>query len=92
VSSIYAELVFLAIVGIGVVVLFARAGIWWAGAAALLAIGGAQLFTWFLFTNVHILLDSANPSWGLALAFARRHFCPQLRRCTRAHAPQRLIR
>jgi adenylate cyclase len=70
VSSIYAELVFLVIVGIGVVVLFARAGVWWAGAAALLAIGGAQLFTWFLFTNVHILLDSANPSWGLALAFA----------------------
>ena len=69
VSSIYAELVFLAIVGIGVVVLFARANIWWAGGATLLAIIGAQIFTWFLFTNVHILLDSANPSWGLALAF-----------------------
>lgn len=69
VSSIYAELVFLAIVGIGVVVLFARTSIWWAGVATLLAIVGAQVFTWFLFTNVHILLDSANPSWGLALAF-----------------------
>ncbi|MGD0142676.1 MAG: adenylate/guanylate cyclase domain-containing protein [Rhizomicrobium sp.] len=69
VSSIYAELVFLAIVGIGLVVLFARASIVWAGAATLLAIAGAQIFTWFLFTNVHILLDSANPSWGLALAF-----------------------
>jgi adenylate cyclase len=69
VSSIYAELVFLAIVGIGLVVLFARASIWWAGGATLLAIAGAQIFTWFLFTNVHILLDSANPSWGLAVAF-----------------------
>jgi adenylate cyclase len=69
VSSIYAELVFLVIVGIGLVVLFARASIWWAGGAALLAIAGAQIFTWFLFTNAHILLDSANPSWGLALAF-----------------------
>ena len=69
VSSTYAELVFLAIVGIGLVVLFARASIWWAGGATLLAIAGAQIFTWFLFTNVQILLDSANPSWGLALAF-----------------------
>jgi adenylate cyclase len=68
VSSIYAELVFLAIVGSGLVVLFARANIWWAGGVALLAIAGAQIFTWFLFSNVHILLDSANPSWGLALA------------------------
>ena len=69
VSSIYAELVFLAIVGIGLVVLFARASIWWAGSAALLAIAGAQIFTWFLFTNAHILLDSVNPSWALAVAF-----------------------
>lgn len=69
VSSIYAELVFLGIVGIGLVVLFARASIWWAGGAALLAIAGAQIFTWFLFTNAHILLDSVNPSWALAVAF-----------------------
>jgi adenylate cyclase len=51
------------------VVLFARANIWWACGATALAIAGAQIFTWFLFTNVHVLLDSANPSWGLALAF-----------------------
>jgi adenylate cyclase len=69
-TSIYAELVFLAIVGIGLVVLFARTNIMWAGAAAVAAIAAAQLFTWFLFANAHVLLDSANPSLALAVALA----------------------
>ncbi len=69
-SAIYAELVFLIIVGIGVVTLFARAGVLWAGVLAGVAIIGAQAFTWFLFTNAQVLLDSMNPSVALAVCFA----------------------
>jgi adenylate cyclase len=69
-SAIYAEIVFLIIVGIGVVTLFARAGVLWAGVLTAVAIIGAQAFTWFLFTNAQVLLDSMNPSVALALCFA----------------------
>jgi adenylate cyclase len=69
-SAIYAELVFLIIVGIGVVTLFARAGVLWAGVLTIVAIVGAQAFTWFLFTNAQVLLDSMNPSVALAICFA----------------------
>jgi adenylate cyclase len=69
-SAIYAELVFLIIVGIGVVTLFARAGVLWAGVLTIVAIIGAQAFTWFLFTNAQVLLDSMNTSVALAACFA----------------------
>ncbi len=68
--TLYAVLIFLLVVGAGLVLLFARAGTLWAGALALGAIAGAQAFTWFLFTDARILLDSATPSAALALAFA----------------------
>ncbi|HTQ13142.1 MAG TPA: adenylate/guanylate cyclase domain-containing protein [Rhizomicrobium sp.] len=63
-------LIFLAVMGIGLTVLFARAGARWAGALALLTILGLQGFTWFLFAREHVLLDSASPSAGLAFVFA----------------------
>jgi adenylate cyclase len=69
-SAIYAEIVFLIIIGLGVVTLFARAGVLWAGVLAGIAIIAAQAFTWFLFTNAQVLLDSMNPSVALALVFA----------------------
>ncbi|HEY1631010.1 MAG TPA: adenylate/guanylate cyclase domain-containing protein [Rhizomicrobium sp.] len=63
-------LIFLLVMGTGVVVLFARSGARWAGTLALVTIVGLQGFTWFLFRREHILLDSASPSVGLALVFA----------------------
>jgi adenylate cyclase len=63
-------LIFLLVMGTGLVVLFARSGARWAGALALVTIVGLQGFTWFLFSREHILLDSASPSIGLALVFA----------------------
>ena len=69
-SAIYAEIVFLIIVGIGVVTLFARAGVLWAGVLAAVAVVAAQAFTWFLFTNAQVLFDSMNPSVALTLIFA----------------------
>ncbi|MGH6869918.1 MAG: CHASE2 domain-containing protein [Rhizomicrobium sp.] len=62
-------LIFLAVMGIGLIVLFTRAGARWAGALALLTILGLQGFTWFLFSRENMLLDSASPSAGLALVF-----------------------
>lgn len=69
-SSFFGELIFLLVAGAGMLVLFARAGVIWAGILAAVAIAGAQAFTWFLFTNAHLLLDSINPSFALAAAFA----------------------
>ena len=69
-SSFLGELIFLLVAGAGMLVLFARAGVIWAGILAAIAIAGAQAFGWFLFTNAHLLLDSINPSFALATAFA----------------------
>jgi adenylate cyclase len=63
-------LIFLLVMGTGLVVLFARSGARWAGTLALATVAGLQGFTWFLFSREHILLDSASPSAGLALVFA----------------------
>jgi len=70
VSGSFAALVFFAVAGIGVVLLFARAGLLWAGLLALAAIAAAQAFTWYLFTASHLLLDSLNPTIALAAVFA----------------------
>ncbi|HEV2563439.1 MAG TPA: adenylate/guanylate cyclase domain-containing protein [Rhizomicrobium sp.] len=70
VSGTYAVLVFIAVAGIGVVLLFARAGLLWAGLLTLAAIAAAQAFTWYLFTASHLLLDSLNPTIALVAVFA----------------------
>jgi adenylate cyclase len=62
-------IVYLLVIGIGLVLLFARANAGWAGALALAGIAGVQGFTWYLFSQQHILLDSMNPSVALALVF-----------------------
>jgi adenylate cyclase len=41
----------------------------WAGVLAATAITVAQAFTWLLFANARVLIDSMNPSIALALAF-----------------------
>jgi adenylate cyclase len=69
VSSTPAVLVFIAIAGIFIVLLFARAGALWAGLAAIAAIAVAQIFTWSLFVDSHLLLDSLNPTIALAAVF-----------------------
>jgi adenylate cyclase len=66
----YPGIVFLLVIGIALVVLFARANAGWAAALTLAGIAGVQGFTWYLFSQQHILLDSANPSIALALIFA----------------------
>jgi adenylate cyclase len=63
----YPGLIFLLVMGIGLVMMFARAGARWASALALITIVGLQGFTWFLFAQEHVLLDSTNPSVGLLL-------------------------
>lgn len=69
VSSTPAILVFIAIAGIVIVLLFARAGTLWAGLMTAGAIAAAQVFTWYLFVNSHSLLDSLNPTIALAAVF-----------------------
>jgi adenylate cyclase len=69
VSTPFPGLIFLLVAGAGMVMLFARANAIWAGALALVAIAAAQGFSWFLFSNSQVLLDSMTPSAALALAF-----------------------
>lgn len=63
------QLVFLAVVGAALILLLARIGMLWGGALALAAIAAAQSFGWMLFTNNHVLLDTASPSLALALCW-----------------------
>ena len=63
------QLVFLAVAGAALILLLARIGILWGGALALAAIAAAQSFGWMLFTNSHVLLDTATPSIALALCW-----------------------
>ncbi len=69
VSSTPAILVFIAICGFAIVLLFARAGTLWAGLMTAGAIAAAQMFTWYLFVNSHLLLDSLNPTVALGAVF-----------------------
>lgn len=63
------QLVFLAVAGAALILLLARIGIVWGGALALAAIAAAQSFGWVLFTNSHVLFDTATPSFALALCW-----------------------
>jgi adenylate cyclase len=69
VAGMPAVLVFIAIAGIVIVLLFARVGTLWAGLMTIVAIAAAQVFTWSLFVHSHLLLDSLNPTIALALVF-----------------------
>jgi len=69
VSGTPAILIFVAIMGIVIVLLFARTNAMWAGLMTAAAIAAAQIFTWSLFVNSHLLLDSLNPTIALALVF-----------------------
>jgi adenylate cyclase len=62
-------IVFVLVMGIALVALFARARAGWAGLLTLAAIAGAQGFTWYLFSQQRVLFDSMNPSVALALVF-----------------------
>ena len=63
------QLVFLAVAGAALILLLQRAGVLWGGALALVLIAAAQGFGWVLFTNNHVLLDTATPSIALALCW-----------------------
>jgi adenylate cyclase len=63
------QLVFLAVAGAAIILLLSRIGMLWGGALALAAIAAAQSFGWMLFTNNHVLLDTASPSLALALCW-----------------------
>jgi adenylate cyclase len=65
----YPGLIFLLVMGLGLVVLFARAGARWAGSLALVTIVGLMGFSWFLFGREQVLLDTASPAMGLAFVF-----------------------
>jgi adenylate cyclase len=62
-------IIFLLVMGIALVVLFARSSTGWARLLVLTGIAGLQGFTWYLFSQQHILFDSMNPSVALALVF-----------------------
>ena len=51
-------IVFLLVIGIALVALFARARAGWAGLLALAAIAGAQGFTWYLFSQERVLFEN----------------------------------
>ncbi len=73
-----AEIAFIAIIGAGLIFLFARGNVIAATVVALGAVIGVQALGWFLFSNARMLLDAANPSLALGTAFlgglAARHF------------------
>ena len=69
-SALMAELVFLGVVGLALVFLFARASLIWPGALTIVAIAGAGYLSWWLFSTSHVLLDALSPGLSLAFVFA----------------------
>ncbi len=69
-SAIEAELACLALFGLGAVFLFARFGVWWAGAFAGIAVAAAGAVSWHLYAVNHVLFDALGPGFGLACVFA----------------------
>ena len=63
------QLVFLAVAGAALIFLLARIGVLWGGALTLATVVAAQSFGWVLFTNNHVLFDTATPSMALALCW-----------------------
>ena len=62
-------IIFLLVMGIALVALFARSSAGWAGLLTLAGIAGLQSFTWYLFSQERVLFDSINASVALALVF-----------------------
>jgi len=73
-----AELAFIVIVGAGLVFLLARGRFLWAGILTLGAIAAAQALAWFLFADAQMLLDAANPSLAVGVAFCAGLFARSL--------------
>jgi len=69
-NALGAELLFTLFGGALVIFLSLRFGLLWAGVAALVLIGVAQTFTWAMFANSRLLVDSLGPSMALAFVFA----------------------
>jgi adenylate cyclase len=68
-SAITAEMICLALFGLGTVFLFARFGVLWAGAFAGAAAISAGAVSWHLYVANHVLFDALGPSFGLACVF-----------------------
>ena len=63
------EMVFLLVGGFGLVFLFRRKGVVWAGIGCAAAAGAAIFFSWNVFETKHLLFDSAYPALSLALIY-----------------------
>jgi adenylate cyclase len=69
-NALGAELLFTALACGLVILLLIRLNLAWAGFATIVLIGASQAFTWSMFTNSRLLVDSLGPSIALALVFA----------------------
>jgi len=65
-SAVQAELLCLALFGLGCVLVFARLGMHWAGLFVLCVIAGLCTVSWRLYANQHVLFDALGPSLALA--------------------------
>ncbi|MBI3676465.1 MAG: adenylate/guanylate cyclase domain-containing protein [Proteobacteria bacterium] len=68
-AGLTAQLILLAVTGIGLIFLFVRFGALWAGLFAGAVIFAIQAFTWDMFASTQVLLDSTTPSFALGFAF-----------------------
>ncbi len=68
-SALTAESVFLGVVGLAIVLLFARGQFWMAGILTGAGIAGFAYLSWWLFTQKYVLLDALSPDLALALVF-----------------------
>ncbi len=68
-SALTAEMVFLGVVGLAIVILFARGQFWTAGLLAGVAIAGFGYLSWWLFSQKQVLLDALSPDLALAAVF-----------------------
>jgi adenylate cyclase len=65
-SAAEAELLCLALFGLGCVFVFARGGMRWAGLFVLCTIAGVSYVSWWLYTGEHVLFDALSLDLGLA--------------------------
>ena len=66
-TATLAELVCTAILGLALVLMFARVGALWPSVGALGGLAGARFASWCLFHANHVLLDTAGPAAAIAL-------------------------
>jgi adenylate cyclase len=65
-----AELALLLLIGLAGVFVLVRFGVWWAGLFTALALAGAGVISWRLFSANGVLFDALGPGLGLVLVFA----------------------